>query len=345
MNRIQHVKKLNQTELDKNVSFSSSWHQQYNGRAWVYVGGFSQRLTEGDVLCVMSQWGEIEDVHLVRDDETGRSKGFAFIKYEDWRSTALAVDNMNGAEVLGRLLSVDHKWEYQPPREKKDKVTGQQAPLPEARPGHVYADADIKGSASLLQGYDVYGTAAASAAGGRHIQHTAAAPTAQGGGRSWKAHEAEQQETLAAVRALQSSGRPLYGAAAAAAAAPADEDEAWEASLMAGLEERGEGGATQRKMGSSHSKKHKSSKKHTSREHRSARRGDERSSARRDITHSRQRSRSPPRGTGGQALHRTGALLTHVPAASGDRRRSSSNRGAPSAPSGEVPSWKGRLAK
>ena len=35
----------------------------------------------------------------MRDKETGRSKGFAFLKYEDQRSTILAVDNFNGAKV------------------------------------------------------------------------------------------------------------------------------------------------------------------------------------------------------------------------------------------------------
>lgn len=44
----------------------------------------------------------------MRDKETGKSRGFAFLKYEDQRSTDLAVDNLSGASVLGRLLRVDH---------------------------------------------------------------------------------------------------------------------------------------------------------------------------------------------------------------------------------------------
>lgn len=45
---------------------------------------------------------QIVDVHLVRDKKTGQSKGYAFLGYEDQRSTALAVDNFNGYELLGR---------------------------------------------------------------------------------------------------------------------------------------------------------------------------------------------------------------------------------------------------
>lgn len=45
---------------------------------------------------------------MVRDKESGKSKGFAFLKYEDQRSTDLAVDNLGGSTVMGRILKVDH---------------------------------------------------------------------------------------------------------------------------------------------------------------------------------------------------------------------------------------------
>jgi RNA-binding motif protein, X-linked 2 len=65
-------------------------------------------LSEGDIVTIFSQFGEPVHVNLVRDKETGKSRGFAFLKYEDQRSTDLAVDNLGGATVLGRLLRVDH---------------------------------------------------------------------------------------------------------------------------------------------------------------------------------------------------------------------------------------------
>jgi RNA recognition motif-containing protein len=45
------------------------------------------------------RYGEIIHVELIRDQKTGKSKGFAFLQYEDQRSTILAVDNLNGANV------------------------------------------------------------------------------------------------------------------------------------------------------------------------------------------------------------------------------------------------------
>ena len=44
---------------------------------------------------------QIVDINLCRDSATGKSKGFCFLQYEDQRSTVLAVDNLNGAELLG----------------------------------------------------------------------------------------------------------------------------------------------------------------------------------------------------------------------------------------------------
>ena len=50
------------------------------------------------------RWGEIEDINLIRDHDTGKSKGFGFLRYEDWLSTVLAVDNFNGMEVFYFLM-------------------------------------------------------------------------------------------------------------------------------------------------------------------------------------------------------------------------------------------------
>lgn len=44
--------------------------------------------------CGIFRYGEIVDVNLVRDKSTGKSKGFAFLAYEDQRSTILAVGEL-----------------------------------------------------------------------------------------------------------------------------------------------------------------------------------------------------------------------------------------------------------
>ncbi|KAI9832139.1 MAG: hypothetical protein M1819_004490 [Sarea resinae] len=108
MNNIRQIQALNKRELENGVSPEASWHTDYRDTAYIYIGGLPFELSEGDIITIFSQFGEPVHVNLVRDKETGKSKGFAFLKYEDQRSTDLAVDNLGGANVMGRVLRVDH---------------------------------------------------------------------------------------------------------------------------------------------------------------------------------------------------------------------------------------------
>ena len=108
MNTIRKIQSLNKRELENNVSVEGSWHRDFDDTAYIYIGGLPFDLSEGDIITIFSQYGEPVHVNLVRDKESGKSKGFAFLKYEDQRSTVLAVDNLGGATILGRTLKVDH---------------------------------------------------------------------------------------------------------------------------------------------------------------------------------------------------------------------------------------------
>lgn len=60
------------------------------------------------LLEVTHIWTTVADVNMPRDKKTNKPRGFAFLMYEDQRSTVLAVDNLSGASVVGRTLRVDH---------------------------------------------------------------------------------------------------------------------------------------------------------------------------------------------------------------------------------------------
>ena len=68
----------------------------------------------------LHRYGEIVDINLVRDKDSGKSKGFAFLAYEDQRSTVLAIDNFNGITLAGRTIRVDHVRDYKQQKKKKD---------------------------------------------------------------------------------------------------------------------------------------------------------------------------------------------------------------------------------
>jgi RNA-binding motif X-linked protein 2 len=159
MNVVAEIQRLNERELELNVSLSASWHQKYRESAWVYIGGLPFELSEGDVLCVLSQFGEIEDIHLVRDAKTGKAKGFAFVKFEDQRSTVLAVDNLNGFKLLDRVLRVDHVLKYKLPKElQEDSDSEEEEGHRKQRglPGHAYEGKELASDFDLHKGVDVF---------------------------------------------------------------------------------------------------------------------------------------------------------------------------------------------
>ncbi|RKP25519.1 hypothetical protein SYNPS1DRAFT_9560, partial [Syncephalis pseudoplumigaleata] len=109
---IKEIQRINTRELEHGIEGRGSWHDQYKDSAYIYIGGLPYDLSEGDVICIFSQYGEVMDINLMRDQKTGKSRGFCFLKYDDQRSTILAVDNLNGAQILGRTIRVDHIEQY-----------------------------------------------------------------------------------------------------------------------------------------------------------------------------------------------------------------------------------------
>ncbi|GES74019.1 hypothetical protein RCL_jg4419.t1 [Rhizophagus clarus] len=108
MNVTREIQRINAGEIDRNISTSASWHAQYKDSPYIFIGNIPFDLTEGDIITIFSQYGEVLDLQLVRNKQTGESKGFAFLRYEDQKSTILAVDNLNNFTLLGRTLRVDH---------------------------------------------------------------------------------------------------------------------------------------------------------------------------------------------------------------------------------------------
>jgi RNA-binding motif protein, X-linked 2 len=109
MNTILEIQKINERELELGLAgTAASWHVTYGTSAWIYVGNVSFELTEGDLICVLSQYGEVDDFWLVRNDETGVSRGYGYAKYEDARSCVLAVDNLIGIPVRSNHRTIYH---------------------------------------------------------------------------------------------------------------------------------------------------------------------------------------------------------------------------------------------
>ncbi|KAL3798713.1 hypothetical protein HJC23_004464 [Cyclotella cryptica] len=166
MNVVNEIQRINDLELSQGLAFTpASWHTQYKESAWIHIGNLPNHLTEGDVLCILSQYGEIDDIHLVRDKDSGKSKGYAFVKYEDARSCVLAVDNFTGSVVLGRTLRVDHVERYRLPKhiqEREDGLNEEETRRGEggksrgAEAGHAYEGQELASSFNIHSGQDLF---------------------------------------------------------------------------------------------------------------------------------------------------------------------------------------------
>lgn len=117
LTQIRNTQKATQRERDLGFSGGASWHERFKHSAYIFVGGLDYELTEGDLLAVFAQYGEVVDVNLIKDKSTGKSRGFGFLAYENQKSTVLAVDNLSGAKVAGRTIRVDHVDDYKRKRE------------------------------------------------------------------------------------------------------------------------------------------------------------------------------------------------------------------------------------
>lgn len=63
---------------------------------------------ERDLKEVFSKYGPLEDVQVVYDAQSGRSRGFAFVYFESTEDAKAAKDRVNGLEIDGRKIRVDY---------------------------------------------------------------------------------------------------------------------------------------------------------------------------------------------------------------------------------------------
>ena len=72
----------------------------------IYVGNLNYRVREDDLKSVMEQFGEVDSVKVIKDRETGRSKGFAFIEMQNDDDARRAIEELNEKEFEGRQMVV-----------------------------------------------------------------------------------------------------------------------------------------------------------------------------------------------------------------------------------------------
>ena len=73
----------------------------------IYVGNLNFDTSEAALRDAFGEFGEIEEVVIISDRETGRSRGFGFVTMPDDGQAKAAIEAMNGQSLDGRSLNVN----------------------------------------------------------------------------------------------------------------------------------------------------------------------------------------------------------------------------------------------
>lgn len=73
----------------------------------LYVGNLSYNVSEDQLRELFSQAGNIKEVTLITDRQTGRTKGFAFVEFATREEAEKAIEMFNNQELDGRPLTVN----------------------------------------------------------------------------------------------------------------------------------------------------------------------------------------------------------------------------------------------
>ncbi len=83
----------------------------------IYVGNLSFDATEADLEQEFGQYGQVKSVSIVKDRDSGRSRGFGFVEMHDKQAGLQAIEGMNLKEISGRAITVNEAR----PREERSR--------------------------------------------------------------------------------------------------------------------------------------------------------------------------------------------------------------------------------
>jgi RNA recognition motif-containing protein len=72
----------------------------------IYVGNLSYETTEENLKEAFEVFGEVNTVKIIKDNYTGRSKGFGFVEMPAKAEAQSAIEGLNGKDLKGRSLNV-----------------------------------------------------------------------------------------------------------------------------------------------------------------------------------------------------------------------------------------------
>lgn len=72
----------------------------------LFIGSLAYATNDDSLKAFFEQVGPVKSARVITDRESGRSKGFGFVEFEDEADNQKAIDQLNGQELDGRAIAI-----------------------------------------------------------------------------------------------------------------------------------------------------------------------------------------------------------------------------------------------
>merc|ERR1712168_798488 len=103
MGQIKNIKLHIVTDIKTSRTYPSNTMPEYK----VFVGSLSFDAEEKDIREVFDKYGDIKEIVIPTNRETGKPRGFGFVEYHSQEDAQAAIDGANGSEILGRQININ----------------------------------------------------------------------------------------------------------------------------------------------------------------------------------------------------------------------------------------------
>merc|ERR1712168_477458 len=103
MGQIKNIKLHIVTDIKTSRTYPSNTMPEYK----VFVGSLSFDAEEKDIREVFDKYGDIKEIDIPTNRETGKTRGFGFVEYPSQEDAQAAIDGANGSEILGRQININ----------------------------------------------------------------------------------------------------------------------------------------------------------------------------------------------------------------------------------------------
>uniref|UniRef100_A0A2K6DSS6 RNA binding motif protein 23 n=1 Tax=Macaca nemestrina TaxID=9545 RepID=A0A2K6DSS6_MACNE len=105
------IVQASQAEKNRLAAMANNLQKGSGGPMRLYVGSLHFNITEDMLRGIFEPFGKIDNIVLMKDSDTGHSKGYGFITFSDSECARRALEQLNGFELAGRPMRVGHVTE------------------------------------------------------------------------------------------------------------------------------------------------------------------------------------------------------------------------------------------